>query len=142
MHMKVHKKYRKSFKSIRSNTPRSKQGKRLIVVNELRTKRKRNNSSRTVLFDSDAKAIGIDNRCSACISHDLNDFVGPVVKSNKTIRGFGGRTKMKVYKGTIAWNWLDDNGVMTKFKIPGSYYIPEGKCRLLSPQHWAMAQPK
>ena len=31
---------------------------------------------------------------------------------------------------------------MTKFKIPGSYYIPEGKYRLLSPQHWAMAQPK
>lgn len=40
---------------------------------------------------------------------------------------------MKVYKGTIAWNWLDDDRVMIKFKLPGSYYVPEGKGRLLSP---------
>ena len=59
MHMKVHKKYRKSFKSNRSNTPRSEQGKRHVVVNELRTKRKRNSSLRTVLFDSDIKTIDV-----------------------------------------------------------------------------------
>ena len=26
-------------------------------------------------FDTDSKQIGVDNRCSACISHDVNDFV-------------------------------------------------------------------
>jgi hypothetical protein len=26
-------------------------------------------------FDTDSKQIGMDNRCSACISHDVNDFV-------------------------------------------------------------------
>ena len=59
MHMKVHKKYRKIFKSNRSNTPRSEQGKRHVVVNELRTKRKWNSSLCTVLFDSDLKTIDV-----------------------------------------------------------------------------------
>jgi hypothetical protein len=30
-------------------------------------------------FDTDSKPIGIDNRCTACISHDLNDFESPPV---------------------------------------------------------------
>ena len=29
-------------------------------------------------FDTDSAKVGIDNRCSACISHDINDFEGPV----------------------------------------------------------------
>jgi len=40
---------------------------------------------------------------------------------------------MKVYKGTIAWSWTDDDGVENKFRIPNSYYVPEGESRLLSP---------
>ena len=116
-------------------------GQRLIIVNESRTKRTKP-TSRTVLFDTDTKAIGIDNRCSACISHDINDFVGPVHKSDKVISAFGGRQQMRVYKGTIVWSWLDDNGVQSKFRIPNSYFVPEGKSRLLSPQHWASTQPR
>ena len=34
----------------------------------------------------------------------------------------------------------DDNGKIHKFVIPNSYYIPEGRVRLLSPQHWAQTQ--
>ena len=49
---------------------------------------------------------------------------------------------MRVYKRTIVWKWIDDNGVQSKFRIPNSYYVPEGKSRLLSPQHWASTQPK
>ena len=113
----------------------------MIIVNESRTKRTKP-TSRTVLFDTDTKAIGIDNRCSACISHDINDFIGPVHKSDKVISAFGGRQQMRVYKGTIVWSWIDDNGVQSKFRIPNSYYVPEGKSRLLSPQHWASTQPK
>ena len=41
-------------------------------------------------FDTDSKSIGIDNRCSACISHDLNDFVGEVYKTDRVIKGFAG----------------------------------------------------
>ena len=101
-------------------------GQRLIIVNESRTKRTKP-TSRTALFDTDSKAIGIDNRCSACISHDINDFVGPVHKSDKVISAFGGQRQMKVYSGTIVWRWADDNGVQSKFRIPNSYYVPEGK---------------
>merc|ERR1712070_294894 len=44
--------------------------------------------------------------------------------------------------GTIIWKWLDDKGLEHRFKIPKSYYVPRGGCRLLSPQHWAKTQPK
>ena len=47
-------------------------------------------------FDTDSKPIGIDNRCTACISHDLNDFESPPVPTGVAIKGFGGtRTKKK-----------------------------------------------
>ena len=130
----------RSFKKVNSNLIYMRR-QRSLVVNESRAKKIKNVSSRTVLFDSDAKQIGIDNRCSACISHDINDFVGPVVKSNKVIKSFGGQKHMNVYNGTIVWSWTSDDGVRTKFKIPNSYYVPEGKSRLLSPQHWASSQP-
>jgi len=110
MQMKVPRKRRSPPKSRRKRNKLQERGRRLIPVNESRTKKKKP-SSRTVLFDSYAKAIGIDNRCSACISHDINDFVGPVLKSDKVISAFGGRQQMKVYKGTIAWSWTDDEGV-------------------------------
>ena len=32
---------------------------------------------------------------------------------------------------------MDDNGRTRKFTIPNSYYVPQGRVRLLSPQHWA-----
>ena len=91
-------------------------------------------------FDTDSMKIGIDNRCSACISYDINDFEGPVIKVNRSIKGFGGERVMNVYRGTIIWRWCDNEGVVHKFKIPNSYYVPDGHCRLLSPQHWARTQ--
>ena len=91
---------------------------------------------RHVKFDSDSKLIGIDNRCSACISPDIDDFIGKVTKTDKTIRGFGGQKVCNVYTGTIGWSWYDDQGKLHKFKIPHSYYVPDAEARLLSPQHW------
>ena len=44
----------------------------------------------TAYFDTDSMPIGIDNRCSACISHDIRDFVGTLQECNRTIKGFGG----------------------------------------------------
>ena len=40
---------------------------------------------RIVRFDTDAKPIGVDNRCSACISPYIEDFIGPLEDTNKTI---------------------------------------------------------
>ena len=93
-----------------------------------------------VHFDTDSGRIGIDNRASACISHYIGDFVGPLVKVNRAIKGFGGERVWNVYKGTLVWRFCDDEGQVHRFKIPDSYYIPRGKCRLLSPQHWAKSQ--
>lgn len=42
--------------------------------------------------------------------------------------------------GTILWKWCDDDGKAYSFTIPNSYYVPAGKVRLLSPQHWAQTQ--
>lgn len=94
---------------------------------------------RQVIFDTNSKEVGIDNRCTACISHVETDFVGPLKRSDKAIKGFGGATTRKLKIGMLRWMWADDDGKVHKFLIPNSYYVPHGKVRLLSPQHWAQA---
>ena len=87
-------------------------------------------------FDSDSELIGIDNRCSLCISHVLQDFPDGIQDCDTVIKGFGGNITDKVYKGTIHWNWEDDEGISHLMIIPNSLYVENGS-RLLSPQHWA-----
>ena len=97
---------------------------------------------KVVKLDTDSEPIGIDNRCSACISHKIEDFIGNPTESKRMIKGFGGTQVRNVMKGTIQWSWLDDNGMRHSFKIPNSYYVPQGSVRLLSPQHWAQETMK
>jgi len=52
-------------------------------------------------FDVDFFEIGIDNRCSAYIFHDINNFQGPLIKTNKAIKGFGGTRTINVQQGMI-----------------------------------------
>ena len=40
----------------------------------------------------------------------------------------------------LLWKWQDDQGAIHSFHIPDSYYVPQGKVHLLSPQHWAQLQ--
>jgi hypothetical protein len=96
----------------------------------------------TVLFDTDAKQIGVDNRYIACISHDISDFITTPTKCNRTIKSFGGGSMVNVLQGTIKWKWCDDSGKRFSFTIPNSYYIPSSKCCLLSPQHWVLRMQK
>lgn len=97
-------------------------------------------TERETCFDTDSSDIGIDNRCSACISHVESDFEGPLVHCNRVVKGFGGSRTRNVKMGTLKWIWEDDQGVATTFRIPNSYYVPNGGVRLLSPQHWAQTQ--
>ena len=90
-----------------------------------------------VLFDTDSYDIGIDNRCSACISGTPEDFIGPLKDSTRTIKGFMGTKTTNVKVGTLLWKWLDDEGKLHQFHIPNSYFVPDCNVRLLSPQHWA-----
>ena len=72
----------------------------------------------SIAFDTDSGPIGIDNRCTACISHRIEDFEGQLVDSNRSIKGFGGTRTKNVKMGTIKWKWLDDAGMEYKFRIP------------------------
>jgi len=67
-------------------------------------------SERATVFDTDSFQIGIDNRCSGCISHKITDFVGTVRPTNQVIKGFAGSTTRKVMVGTLKWVLEDDNG--------------------------------
>ena len=66
--------------------------------------------------------------------------VGPLTNTGKVVKGFGGSRTANVQSGTLKWKWEDDMGVKHTFLIPHSYYVPDGKVRLLSPQHWAQTQ--
>jgi len=94
----------------------------------------------SVTFDTDSAPIGIDNRCSGCISHVLADFADDLRNCNRAIKGFGGQRITNVKIGTLHWKWEDNEGRIHEFNIPNSYYVPEGKVRLLSPQHWSQTQ--
>ncbi|KAI2496434.1 hypothetical protein MHU86_18058 [Fragilaria crotonensis] len=45
-------------------------------------------TEREVTFDTDSQVVGIDNQCTACISHDLSDFEGNLEPSNRVVKGF------------------------------------------------------
>ena len=101
---------------------------------------KQSPSEREVFFDTDSGPVGIDNRCSVCISHRIDDFNGPLRDTKRAIKGFGGTRTTSIKVGTIIWKWADDEGKVHKFVIPNSLYVPSANARLLSPQHWAQEQ--
>ena len=83
--------------------------------------------------------IGIDNRCSVCITHVCEDMPVELIPCHRSIKGFGGAKVWDVWHGTIKWHIEDDIGVRHTLIIPNSYYAPQAKVRLLSPQHRAQA---
>ena len=110
-------------------------GMETLIINSTTNSRGEEIHENRARFDTDSGRVGVDNRASACISDDIGDFIGPLTKVNRAIKGFGGERVMNVYKGTICWKWNDNDGETHRFVIPNSYYVPQGKCRLLSPQH-------
>ena len=91
-------------------------------------------------MDTDSATIGIDNRCTLCILHISEYFVGELRKPGRNIRGFVGVIQPKIKTGTLLWRCEDDQGQEYKFLIPNYLFIPSGKCRLLSPQHLAQTR--
>jgi len=87
-------------------------------------------------FDTDARAIRVDNCASYCISNDKKDFITPLKKINKKLKGLGG-TLADIYSGTIKWSIEDDDGVPHDWVIPNGLYVKDSPSKLLSPQHWA-----
>ena len=76
------------------------------------------NFDHKISFDKDSVPIGVDNRCTDCISHRIEEFEGPMVNSGQQIKDSGGTKTANVQMGTIVWKWHDDKGRTHKFKIP------------------------
>jgi hypothetical protein len=95
----------------------------------------------SITFDTDSAHPGVDNRCTACISYCLDDFIAPPTSSKKYIVGFGGNTTRDLKIGTLKWTWLDYYDKSHAHLIPNSYYVPSSGIRLLSPQHWIQHLP-
>ncbi|KAI2493485.1 hypothetical protein MHU86_21066 [Fragilaria crotonensis] len=86
-------------------------------------------------FDTDAKAIRIDNCASYCISND-KETSSPSQEGQQEPQGLGG-TLADIYSGTIKWSIEDDDGVTHDIVIPNGLYVKDSPSKLLSPQHWA-----
>ena len=54
-------------------------------------------------FDTDSSPVGVDNRCSGCISHKVTYFIGELVECNRNIKGVGGTSTTNIKMGTIKW---------------------------------------
>ena len=91
---------------------------------------------RQVYFESETAKAGIDNRCTASISNNPSDFVGKLTPVTVNLVSYKGEEQTEMMKGTLLWKWKDDNDILHSFKIPNSFYDPNGS-RFLSPQHWA-----
>ena len=79
---------------------------------------KPNMKTNSVRFDTDSAPVGIDNRCTGCIFHVAEDFVGQLRDSDKSIKGFGGSRTSNIKIGTLSWKWMDNEGKESKFLIP------------------------
>ena len=87
-------------------------------------------------FDSDSRALMLDDGASACITNDKGDFIEPPTKVNRKVRGIKGHAKA-THHGTVKWHVEDDTGLVHVMVIRGAYLIPEAATRILSPQHLA-----
>jgi hypothetical protein len=80
-----------------------------------------------VLFDTNSGNIGVDNRCSACISHIIGYFVGNLVDCERAIKGFSGTRTTGVKMGTLVLIWEDDDWIAHRLLIPNSFYVHQAK---------------
>ena len=63
------------------------------------TQAKAGKHDNAVRFDTDSASVGIDNCCSACISHVLDDFEGPMIDTDRVIKGYGGTKTYNLKNG-------------------------------------------
>ena len=84
-------------------------------------------------FDSDSSAIIFDTGASLSISNDKNDFV-ELEPYSANVSGLG---DMNIKgKGTIKWRILDDHGEEWTIMAKNSYYAPDLRAKLFSPQQF------
>ena len=99
-------------------------------------------NAKQIVFDSDSFPVGVDCHASCCMSPSKDDFItNTLVPAHSTVRPYQKGADLNVtHKGTLKWNISDDFGRVHKVQIPNSLLVPDGRQRLLSPQHWASEQ--
>ena len=88
-----------------------------------------------VHFGASQFVIGIDNRSTTSMCNEPSDFIGKLDPVTVRLKSYDDNKTVKMMKGTLKWNWQDDDGRSYSFKLRNSYYDPNGTI-LLSPQHW------
>ena len=87
-------------------------------------------------FDSDSRALMLDDGALACITNNRDDFIEPPKRVDCKVRGIKGHAKA-THRGTLKWHVEDDSGLVHIMVIKGTYLIPEVATQILSPQHLA-----
>ena len=99
---------------------------RTLLVNEVITMQAHMSKHTTnASFDTDSGPVGIDNRCSGCMSNKSSDFDGELRPVKQVIKGFGGSRTYNVIMGTIKCKVKDNSGKVHTFWITNSYYVPD-----------------
>ena len=86
-----------------------------MVMSVLAMQMKAGNFTNQVNFDTDSGAVGIEKRCSGCISHEVRDFEGLLIDTNRPLKQFSGTRTANIKVRTIVWRILDDNGMEHTF---------------------------
>ena len=87
-------------------------------------------------FDSDSRALMLDDGALACITNDKDDFIEPPKRVDRKVRGIKGHAKA-THRGTLKWHVEDDSGLVHIMVIKGTYLIQEAATWILSLQHLA-----
>ena len=88
------------------------------------------------VFDTDSFLIGVDSFASVTMATRPKKFEDLILDAGQSVQGIEGGLAIKGH-GTFIFNIEDDEGTVHHIKIPDSMYVPDLKCCLLSPQHWA-----
>jgi hypothetical protein len=55
------------------------------------------------MFYTDTTEIRIDNHATTCMLDNIADFIGPLVTTNRVVKGFAGHRMANIQRGTIEW---------------------------------------
>ena len=97
-----------------------------------------NYSETMVTFDTNSEPMGVKNRFTGCISNRIEDFEGPMFKSDRSKKI--GSSTAGIIIGTLAWKWMDYDRKEHTLLISESFNIKVENARLLSTQHWSKTQ--
>ena len=75
----------------------------LIALTAIAMSTESGSAADRIIFDTDSEPIGVDNRCSASMSHRIEDFVTQLTPTDLVVKGVAGSRTGNVMKGPIQW---------------------------------------